>query len=152
MFAILAAIFALAGAPASTPFTCTIGMPTSPTGEAFWVAGYTQLEPTPSIQVVGSLGCAAIVYASSSPAERAAIRRLNPDTDFAWLTGEGLLADLHEAFHVGLHTTNECRAERAAIAKLPQLLRSFTAAQRAAALAHATKYDTSMPVQYHQGC
>lgn len=152
MLAILAAIFALAGAPASTPFTCTTGMPTGADGTSYWAAGYTQLEPTPSIQVVGSLGCAALVYASATPTQRAALRKMNPTMNFAWIVGDGLLSDLHEAFHVGLHTTNECRAERAALANLPQLLRSFTVAERAAALAQATKYDAAMPMAYHTGC
>jgi hypothetical protein len=144
MMAAMVAALALAGAPPSTPVTCNPDLPSS---------GVTHLSAAPvSVEVIGRL-CGGLLYASASRRERAALRRLNPHVAFAPLAGLGMLVMLHESEHVALHSSDECVVERAAMAKLPQLLGSsgFTTSDEAQALAAATSSDAGLPAAYH-GC
>lgn len=119
--AILGAIFALAGAPASTPFTCQPDALLVNGAPAPNVVGVTRWTAPPSIEV-RPVGCAALTYAAMSATERRQLRRLNPGVDLQALVGLGLLVDLREAMHVGTGSRDECAVERATMAKLPQLV------------------------------
>lgn len=145
MIAVLAAVLALGGAPA-TPFACS---PTPLNGGA--ALGLTHWEAQ-TIEVYGPVGCAALLYAGASSRERVQLRRLNPGVDFAAVAGLGLLVDLHEALHVGMGTRDECAVEKVAMAKLPQLVAAvIPQAEQARALTAATAADAGLPGAYH-GC
>lgn len=145
MIAALVAVLALAGAPADTPFTCQPAplivngreMPDA-LGVTRWASsGFaTRIEVRP-------VACAALLIASASAAERARLEQLNPRYDFAASAGTGLLVALHEATHVALGSTDECRVERTAMAKLPQLLELLPAVDRYRATSAATALDAS---------
>jgi hypothetical protein len=153
MLAAIAAALALAGAPASTPVTCWPSALEQADGTPSSALGLTRLNATPvRVDLLGAAVCGGLLYASASPRERAALRRLNPRVAFVRLEGVGLLVLLHEAQHVALHTADECRAEAAAMAELPALVAQLVAAsERAAVLAIARASDAGLPAAYH-GC
>jgi len=120
LFAAMASALALAGAPATTPVTCS---PTVLPGDRW---GETEWDARPvSISLFGAQGCAAALYASMTPKQRVQTNRLNPTWNFPQVVGQGLLLDLHEASHVGLFTKDECRVEARAFALLPTLLSKY---------------------------
>jgi hypothetical protein len=144
MLAVVAAVLALAGAPASTPFACVPAIQGYVAAPGTRAVGLTTWhdDGTADVQVVGSVGCAALLYAGASPFERAALRRLNPSIDFDWTVGAGLLVDLHEAYHVAFRDPgDECRVERAALDHLPALLASFPVVERSEILRSAEGFD-----------
>lgn len=142
MVSALVAALALAGAP-GTPVTCN---------PALTDMGVTHLSASPvTVELAGKV-CGGLLYASASSSERAAIRRLNPHVSLLQWEGIGLLVALHEGEHVALGSRDECVVERAAMAKLPQLVAEvLPRADRAGALALATANDAALPPSYH-GC
>jgi hypothetical protein len=141
--AILASIFALAGAPASTGFTCQPDVLIVNGAAAPNAVGVTRFGPPATIEVRPP-GCAALLYAALSPRERVQVARLNPTVDLPALAGYGLLVDLHEAVHVATGSRNECAVELLAFGKLPNLVREvLPVAAQARALEDATAVDAS---------
>lgn len=156
MFATLIAVLALAGAPASTHVYCNPEIPTVELGAAYpssiqVIDGRVTLGTLDNIEL-GTLACGALLYASASPSERAAIRRLNPSVNFDQLVGVGLQVVLHEANHVALNSTDECLVEKTTRAEVDSLLVRLADPGRApAAEAAATMSDASLPGSY-RGC
>jgi hypothetical protein len=153
VFSAIVAALALAGAPAATPVTCSpVGL-VQADGSATTALALTRLHATPvRVDLLGPAVCGGLLYASASPRERAALRRLNPRVAFVRLEGVGLLVMLHEAQHVALGSADECRAEAAAMAELPALVAQLVAEpERAAVLAIARASDAQLPAAYH-GC
>ena len=156
MLAALISVLALAGAPQATSVTCNPQIANSgELGVTFpayvtVVGGKVVNGPLTLIQLGGE-ACGALLYASSSPAERAAIRRLNPSVDFHHLVGEGLQVALHEAEHVALNSGDECLVEKTARGKIDGLLSSVDPAGAAADERAATASDADLPPAYH-GC
>lgn len=156
MLPALLAVLALAGAPQSTSVTCNpnlaLGAELGVTYPAYVtvVGGRVVNGPLTLIQL-GQEACGALVYASASEADRAAIRRLNPSVDFARLVGEGLQAALHEAEHVALDSADECLVEKMARAKIDGLIESLDPEDAMAAENAATASDAALPAVYH-GC
>src|SRR5690348_9975479 len=105
ILAALASVLALAGAPATTRVDCNPALPPSVelgltfSDEAQIVNGQVVMGKLDHV-VLGVGACAALLYASSTSAERARIRRLNPGMDFDSVVGVGLQVALHEANHV----------------------------------------------------
>ena len=150
--AVLAAVLALAGAPAGTTVTCHPDALVAQGGLVGGALGITYRRPPAHIELYGPLVCAALVYAQASPAERLAIAELNPTVNFQAVVGVGLLVALHEATHVGLNSGDECLVEKTALAGLPGLIsRYLDAFTVGRALAYAQASDASLPAQYH-GC
>lgn len=156
VLAALAAVLALAGAPQATSVTCNpslaLGAELGVTYPAYVtvVGGRVVNGPLTLIQL-GQEACGALVYASASEAERAAIRRFNPSVNFARLVGEGLQAALHEAEHVALDSADECLVEKTARGKIEGLIQSLDPADATADEAAATASDAALPSAYH-GC
>ena len=156
MLTALLAVLALAGAPQSTSVLCNPQLANSgELGVTFpayvtIVDGKVTNGPLTMIQLGGE-ACGALLYASSSPAERAVIRRLNPSIDFHHWMGEGLQAALHEAEHVALNSGDECLVEKTTRGKIDGLLASLDPAGAAADEAAATASDAGLPPAYH-GC
>lgn len=151
MLSALLAVLALAGAPQGTRVVCTPhidGAPATALGGTFSTAptgrplNYIELTPT---------ACGALLYASASTEERAAIRRLNPGVDFTRLLGVGLQVALHEAEHVGLQSSDECQVEKTARAKVGVLFQSLDPAGAASDERAAAASDAALPPPYH-GC
>ena len=143
MFLALLAVLALAGAPASTPVLCHPGL----LDGGAW--GTTHFETQPfAVDLYGPRGCAAVLYASATAAERVQIARLNPSVNLAQMAGEGLLVALHEANHVALRTQQECLVEATAYAELPQLLAQVHL-DTAAIATYAAAYDSFVRDSYH---
>jgi hypothetical protein len=146
--AVLAAVLALAGAPADTKVTCHPELLPVPGGGTS--VGLTI--DLARIELYGPMACAAFLYAAASPTERLALARLNPATNFSKVVGVGLLAALHEATHVGLRSHDECLVEKTALGKLPTLLGQYLSPVMAeSALFYARDYDARLPAVYH-GC
>lgn len=138
-------VLALAGAPASTSFTCS---PVTLPGPS-WGLSWPEYD---TIAVYGPMGCAALDYAGASTSERRSIARLNPRRIMARVVGYGLIVDEHEAMHIGLDSRNECVVEREALRVLPALLaRYFAPAFAQQAYWYAQGYDSRLPASYH-GC
>lgn len=149
ILATITSVLTLAGAPQSTPVVC------NPILNQNVVLGVTVATvyggPLDHIELGGE-ACAALLYTSASPAERAAIRRLNPGVNFDHLVGEGLEVALHEAEHVALNSKDECLVEKTARTKIDGLLSSLGDPGRVPAEeAAATASDAGLPPQYH-GC
>lgn len=150
MIALLAAVLALAGAPADTPTTCHAQTLTQfGSTRVFW--GYAWWTTLPRIDLYGPVGCTAALYLNANPSERAQLAQLNPAVNWPWLVGEGLLLDLHEAEHVALNSGDECLVEKTALQKLPQLLAGFGSGFAADAMKGAQSWDAAQPTEYH-GC
>jgi hypothetical protein len=146
---------ALAGAPQSTSVVCNPRLSSAELGVTFpayvtIVGGRVVNGPMAYVQL-GPEACGALLYASASAAERAAIRRLNPSVDFPHLLGEGLQATLHESEHVALNSSDECLVEKTARAKISGLIQSLDPAGATADEADATASDAGLPPGYH-GC
>lgn len=157
MFAVLVSVLALAGAPSSTRVECYPALPES-IELGLTVSDEAQIVDGRIVQgrldhiLLGQLACGGLLYASESPAERLAIRRLNPGMDFDRLLGVGLQVALHEAEHVALNSTDECLVEKAARAKIDGLLQQVAEPGSLARVeAAATASDASLPAGYH-GC
>lgn len=146
LLAAVASALALAHAPLSTPVTCS---PDVLPGDRW---GQTNWDDRPvSISLFGPQGCAAALYASMTPKQRAQTNRLNPGVNFVKIVGQGLLLDLHEASHVGLVTKDECRVEAQAFSLLPSLLgKYFGRAFVTQAMNYATPYH--LFVQHFYSC
>lgn len=148
MLATLAAVLALAGAPASTHVYCNPALDASELALTYPTTVPGALD---NIEL-GTLACGAILYTSASTHERARIRALNPAVDFDQLVGVGLQVVLHEANHVALNSTDECVVEKAARGEINGLIERLADAGRVnAAEAAATASDAGLPPQYH-GC
>lgn len=142
MFPVLLTALALSGAPATTPITCY----PDPLPGGAW--GLTDWNTSPvSIRLFG-VGCGAALIASASKAERVKIIKLNPTVNIPELVGRGLLLDLHEASHVGLHSRDECLVEDTAYARLPQLLKLVEPTLARAAAAYAAVYHQFIRTTY----
>ena len=149
MFAVIAAALALAGAPATSQLTCdpafVVGY-SGPTG-----GGLT--DPTTGRAWVSYDGCRAILAASLTPDEYAAVEQAN-NLSLGWYQGRGLLVILHESRHLA-GELNECRTERYAYEHVGELIDRFVPAgerflaRQAAAMLHASVLAN--PV-YREGC
>lgn len=143
MFTVLLAALALAGAPANTHVVCGAPVPQNEQGWTWW-------NQDPPEILLGSIPCAAMLYASASPAERAQIRALNPTLNLDGITGAGLTVLLHEAVHAGGdhdETDTQCQA----MVLLPQLLQRLGLPddEVATALRVAHGWDAQLPAMYH---
>lgn len=141
MAAVIAAVLALAGAPANTVVVCNPDLP---------VGGRTTLSTPPLIQLRAT-PCAAVLLAAASPAERAAIARLNPGVVIDRIVGAGLAIALHEAFHASLRSGDEALVQCNAMKRLPELLAKY-APDANAAWGWARAYDADLPPEYHGTC
>lgn len=155
VLAALVAVLALAGASQSTSVVCNPQLNSAELGVTFpayvvVVDGRVTNGPLSLVQLGGE-ACGALLYASASPAERAAIRRLNPSVDFSRLVGEGLQVALHEAEHVALNSGDECLVEKTARAKIAGLISALDPANAPADETAATASDAGLPAAYH-GC
>lgn len=153
----LLTVLALAGAPASTKVDCNPDLPATVelgltvSDEAQIVNGQIVLGRLDHI-ILGQLACGALLYGSLSPSERLAVRRMNPRVDFNQLVGVGLQVALHEAFHVGINSTDECQVEKATRSQVNGLIEKVgDQGQIQAEEAAATASDASLPARYH-GC
>ena len=54
------------------------------------------------IDPFGRIGCAAIIWLESAPAERRQLSQLNPGWNWPLIVADGVLLDLHEAEHVAI--------------------------------------------------
>jgi hypothetical protein len=154
MLETLVAVLALAGAPASTHVYCNPAIPAVELGAAYpssvqVIDGRVIPNALDNIEL-GTVACGALLYASASPSERAAIRRLNPSVDVDQLVGVGLQVVLHEANHVALNSSNECLVEKTTRGEIGALLERVADPGRApAAEAAAAASDASLPAVYH---
>jgi hypothetical protein len=156
MLAALISVLALAGAPQATSVTCnpqvTNGGELGVTFPAYLTIVDGKVINGPlALIVLGGEACGALLYTSASPAERAAIRRLNPSVDFHHLVGEGLQVALHEAEHVALNSSDECLVEKTTRAKIDGLISSIDPTGAGADELAATTSDAGLPPAYH-GC
>ena len=103
IFPMLLTLFTLAGAR-PVPVNCTPGSPGTINGTVDW--GITWLDPdnpaNDHIDVYGRIGCAAIIWLESTPAERRQLAQLNPGWNWPLIVADGILLDLHEAEHVAI--------------------------------------------------
>lgn len=153
VFAVLAAVFALAGAPSGIPVECSASLTVATrTGETYLAA--------PQRIVLRSDVCLGLKYVAADRAGRAAIARaylsgghgpIPESNTMGPVVAVALLTALHEAEHVALNSEDECLVEKTALAKLPTLLRQFFPAQWRAMLASARAFDGQLPAEYH-GC
>lgn len=157
MLSALLAVLALAGAPSGVKVECypalpqTVELGLTVSDQATVIDGKIVNGRLDHI-FLGQLACGALLYASSYPEERVAIRRMNPDVDFDRLVGVGLQVALHEAEHVALDSADECLVEKAARAKVDSLIEKLGDSDRLPAEeAAATSSDAALPAQYH-GC
>lgn len=157
MLPALLAVLALAGAPPTTRVECdpslpaTIELGLTVSDEAQVIGGKLVTGPLDHI-LLGPLACGALLYGSASPSERSQIRRMNPKVDFDKLVGLGLQVALHEAYHVSMNSPNECQVEKAARAKVNDLIARLGDPDRInAEQAAATASDALLPAEYH-GC
>jgi hypothetical protein len=151
VIAVLAAVFALAGAP-SVPVSCSPHLSADGrTGEAYLVEQRI---------VLRSDVCLGLKYVAADRAGRASIARaylsrshgpVPEGNPMGPVVAVALLTALHEAEHVALHSTDECLVEKTALAKLPTLLRQFFPAQWRSMLASARAFDGGLSAEYH-GC
>jgi hypothetical protein len=147
MLVIIAAVLALAGAPAGTQVSCG-SVPRGEVGWAWW-------NVSPPRIILGPVSCGALLYAGATDQERAEIRTLNGLSvlDASETEGVGLLVALHEASHAaGLH--DETAAECAAVRLLPVLLDRLGVTGYAlwSALDAARGWDYGLPSVYREGC
>jgi hypothetical protein len=148
MLATLAAVLALAGAPASTNAYCNPALDASALGLTYATTVPGALD---NIEL-GTLACGALLYTSATSRERARIRRLNPSVNFDTLVGVGLQVALHEANHVALDSPDECLVEKTTRGEIDGLIgRLADTGHVNAAEAAATASDAALPPQYH-GC
>lgn len=152
VIAVLAAVFALAGAPSGVPVECSAHLTVAGrTGETYLAARRI---------VLRSDVCLGLKYVAADRAGRASIARaylsgghgpVPASNPMGPLVAVALLTALHEAEHVALNSEDECLVEKTAMAKLPTLLRQFFPAQWRPMLASARAFDGHMPAEYH-GC
>lgn len=154
----LLAVLALAGAPSTTRVDCNPALlTTTELGVTFSSVVYVQSDGriVPGVLDIIQLGpkaCGALLYASESPSERLATRRMNPGVDFDSLLGVGLQVALHEANHVGLNSADECLVEKKTRAEVNGLIVKLGDSARVTAEeAAAVASDAALPAQYH-GC
>lgn len=147
MVAVFAVVLAFAGAPANTPVGCYRSFtPASIAGQTlFYATGDVRIE------VLERTACLAAQFAAANRAGRTVLVRDHPHTTMIAVYGRGMLQLLHEAEHVALRTTDECRVETAAWQKLPVLLKMFTPRLWQSALAAARAYHQGLPANY-RGC
>lgn len=137
----LAAVLALAGAPANTQVVCN---PTLTHG------GATYLRNPPLIELAPT-SCAALLLSGATPLERVKIAKLNPNANFDALIGAGLMIALHEAFHAGLRSGNETLVECYAMARIEELLNRW-GPRPVVELRWARIEDSLLPPEYKRGC
>lgn len=142
MAAVIAAVLALAGAPANTQVVCNPSL--APSGATKY------LRTPPSIEL-GPIPCAGLLLAGATPDERVKLAALNPDANFDALIGAGLMIALHEAFHAGLRSGDETLVECHAMAHIEELLNRWGPSP-AAELAWARTEDSLLPPEYRRGC
>lgn len=149
---VMAAILALAGAPANTQVVCDPNLAQDfPALPGYETAGIAEgIGTDHPVILLGPTTCGAILYLSMTPAERYATHLLNQTVSWDWLEGAGLLIAMHESEHEALRSWNECDVERQAIAKVPEIIARY--ADDAGALRMAEAADSSMPINYHTGC
>lgn len=157
MLPALLAVLALAGAPPSTKVECNPNLPQA-IELGLTVSDHAQVVDGKVVQgtldriFLGQLACGGLLYASESPSERLRTQKMNPRVDWDRLVGVGLQVALHEAEHVALNSSDECQVEKAARAKVNDLIArlgdpdSIIAEQAA-----ATASDGLLPPEYH-GC
>ena len=154
MLSALLAVLALAGAPTTTQAQCDPGlnaMGLTFSSQATVINGKVVMGQLDRVRL-GPLACGALIYASASVGERNVIRRINPGVDFDRLVGVGLQVALHEAEHVALNSSDECQVEKAARAKVNDLIaRLGDPARVTAEEASAAASDGVLPPEYH-GC
>lgn len=138
MLAVIAAVLALAGAPANTQVSCDPSL----------LGGRTWYTLSPPVVHLDSIACAGLLLAGASPLTRNAIQRLNPSAKLDYLIGDGLLETIHEATHAALQSGDEGRVECLAMKLLPKLLSAY-APNPASSYAYAQEYDASLPAEYH---
>ncbi len=157
MLPVLLSVLALAGAPPTTKVDCQPSLPATvelglTVSDQVMIVGGQVVPGRLDHILLGPEACGALLYASASAPERAAIRRLNPSVNFDQLLGVGLQVALHEATHVALDSTNECLVERQARARIDGLIEQVADPGRATAEeAAATASDAGLPAAYH-GC
>jgi hypothetical protein len=154
----LLSVLALAGAPSDTTVQCNPGLAqTTELGVTFSNVIYVQSDGrivpgALNIIQLGPLACGALLYASESPSERLATRRLNPGVNFDSLLGVGLQVALHEANHVALNSTDECLVEKATRQTINRIIAQSADPGRVTAVEEAaTSSDAALPAIYH-GC
>ena len=153
MLVTLAAVLALAGAPASTRVDCNPQLPASVdlgltvSDEATIIGGAVVMGPLDHVQL-GPLACFALAYGDASTWGR--FRMAEQTLDSPTLVGVGLQVALHEAEHVALDSQDECLVEKTARAKVSGLIDSVALSPQLAEAA-ATASDAELPAQYH-GC
>lgn len=141
VLAVIAAVLALAGAPANTVVVCNPSL-------AF--GGETHLG-NPSRIELQVWACSSLLIAGASRTERAKIRALNPDVNLDERVGVGLLIVLHEAFHAALRSGDETLVECHAIASIQTLLRRY-GLNPSLDMEYARAYDGTLPADYKRGC
>lgn len=145
---IVVAALALMGAPAGTTVSCNPSMQFGTEGLTYFHGGNV-LRVDFSKRV-----CVGLIYASATPAERRALRRLNPGEDFVGDTGTALLVVLHESVHASGQHSEAC-AEGKAVANLPAFAASVLGTDKpleAGAVAAAMRTDALLPPAYHGPC
>jgi hypothetical protein len=146
MIALLAAILALAGAPATSTITCDPAFVAT-----LDTAGLA--EPSTDRAWVGQDGCRALLSSSLTSREYVRVEHMNK-VSLGWYQGRGLLVLLHEARHLS-GEFNECRTERFAYAHVGELIDRFVPARerpfarQAAYMLHGTTLERSA---YRDGC
>ena len=158
MLSALLAVLALAGAPTTTSVLCNPALPpTAELGITFpdyiTVAPDGTITPGPLTRIqLGPMACGGLLYASVSPSVRLQIRRMNPTIDFDQWLAVGLQVALHEANHVALNSTNECRVEKVTRTEINGLIEKLGDPGRISAEeADAAASDAGLPTAYH-GC
>lgn len=139
--AVIAAVLALAGAPANTVVVCN---PALPFGGQTHLGSPTRIE----LQV---WACSSLMIAGASRTERTKIRALNPDVNLDERLGVGLLIVLHEAFHAALRSGDETLVECRAMANIQALLRRY-GINPSLDFEYARAYDATLPAEYKRGC
>lgn len=133
---------ALAGAPQSTPVTCTFNTPQQENGWAQW-------SPTEYILLKPEI-CTGLEWLQESEPERVVTEQEQPFLNLVGEAGESALVLLHESTHIaGDHdeTDTECRA----LQLLPTYLSMYLEGDRLAqAERTALAYDASLPALYHE--
>lgn len=142
VLAVIAAVLALAGAPANTVVVCNPSLA---------LGGQTHYQRNPPLIELQVVACSALMIAGASPAERAKIRKLNPDVNLDERVGVGLLIVLHEAFHAALRSGDETLVECRAMANIQTLLRRY-GLNPSLDFEYARAYDATLPADYKRGC
>lgn len=145
MLAVFVAVLALAGAPTDTPIVCLASIQGGVYGQVAWTADGPQ-----HIELQNRI-CLAVRFVAANRQERNQIAAERPSVFMAQVVGVGLLVALHEAEHVALVSFDECKVEKAALRKVPVLLKRFMPLLWQSALAFARDYDRGLPASYH-GC